>query len=151
MVPARVRNGGKWGDARILNISSRGLMIHSGQAAPEGSVLELYRGHHLIVARVVWSDGLRAGLRTDDKLPVDEILSEGQSAHLQLIASEGALVERRNFRRPNRSDARMVGRMLEFAGVLALLAGMAACLYALAQQALQRPIASVEQALGNGP
>jgi len=147
MVLARLRNGGEWSDACILNISSRGLMIRSGRTAPEGSIVELHRGDHLITARVVWRDGPRAGLQTEERLPGDEILSEGQSAHLQLIASDGALVERRKFRRPERGDSRMVGRMFEFAGLVAIVAGLASCLYALAQHALGTPIASAAQAL----
>ena len=147
MVPARLRNGGKWSDACILNISSRGLIIRSGRTAPEGSIVELHRGDHLITARVVWRDGPRAGLQTEERLPVEEILSEGQSAHLQLIASDGALVERRKFRDPSGGDSRMVGQMLEFAGLIAIVAGLASCLYALAQHTLGAPIASAAQAL----
>lgn len=147
MLPARLRNGGPWSDACILNVSSRGLMIRCGPTVPEGSIVELHRGNRLITARVVWRDGPRAGLQTEDRLAVDEILSEGQSAHLQLIASDGALVERRNFRRPERGDSRLVGRMIEFAGLVAIVAGLASCLYALAQHTLGKPIASAAKAL----
>ena len=43
MIPARLRMGGLWTDACILNISSRGLMIQATRAAVEGNIIELYR------------------------------------------------------------------------------------------------------------
>ena len=75
VLPARLLTGVQWSDTCILNISSRGLMIHSGRVAPKGSVVELHRGDHVIVARVVWRDGARVGLQSTDRVPVEEIMS----------------------------------------------------------------------------
>ena len=60
----------------------------------------------MIVARVVWRDGARAGLATDDRLPVEEIMSVGQSSALQLVAFNGTIVERRRLPRQKADDAR---------------------------------------------
>jgi len=89
ILPARLRMGAHWSDACILNISSRGLMIQASRAAPEGSVIELWKGDYVIVARVVWRKGVRAGLCSDDRVPVEEIMSLAQSPGLQLTASTG--------------------------------------------------------------
>src|SRR5579872_7025211 len=89
VLPARMRAGAQWSDASILNISSRGLMIHSGRAGPTGSTLELRRGSHVIIAKVMWRDGSRAGLRSDARLPMEDILSGNQSTALSLVASAG--------------------------------------------------------------
>jgi len=62
LVPARLRDGASWSDACILNISSRGMMIHTGRPIRRGCEVELRRGEHMIVARVMWRDGARAGL-----------------------------------------------------------------------------------------
>src|SRR4029078_1604392 len=93
-LPARMRMDSSWCDACILNISSRGLMIHVGRGAPNGDTVELRRGHHVIVARVVWRDGSRAGLHSDDRLPVEEILSLSQAPALQLTAADALLASR---------------------------------------------------------
>src|SRR5215213_8031992 len=86
VMPARLRVGSGWANACILNISSRGLMIRSTGAGVPGSVVELRRGDQVILARVVWRHGSRAGLRAEDHLPVEEILSLTQAASLQLTA-----------------------------------------------------------------
>src|SRR5947209_10843359 len=109
VVPARVRTDGQWSDARILNISSHGLLIHSSRPAPKGSIVQILRGDHLIIARVMWSHAGRSGLRSDEQLPVDEILSLKQSRPLQLIASGGAIHERRKRPRGVARDARLRG------------------------------------------
>jgi hypothetical protein len=148
MIPARIRSGAQWSDTCILNISSRGLLIHSARAAAHGSLVELRRGDHVIVARVVWKEGARVGLETDERLPVEQIMSLSQSHALQLIASDGALVERRKRSRTLQVDARLRGRAMEFASVGIIAASLALTLWSLAEQALAKPMASVAAALG---
>ena len=51
-----MRVGAAWRDARILNLSSRGLMIKAERAAAAAATtLELRRGRHVIIARVMWT------------------------------------------------------------------------------------------------
>ena len=147
MLPARLRAGAQWSDTCILNISSRGLLIHSARAAPEGSIIELRRGDHVIVARVMWREGARVGLQADERLPVEQIMSLGQSKALQLTASSGAAVERRKQPRTE-VDARLRGRAIEFASVAVIAASMALTIWSMASEALARPMAAVSAALG---
>ena len=147
MLPARLRAGAQWSDTCILNISSRGLLIHSARAAPEGSVVELRRGDQVIVARVMWREGARVGLQADERLPVEQIMSLGQSKALQLTASSGAAVERRKQPRTE-VDARLRGRAIEFASVAVIAASMALTIWSMASEALARPMAAVSAALG---
>lgn len=123
-------------------------MIRAGRAGPEGALVELRRGNHVIIARVVWRDGTRAGLATDDRLPVEEIMSIGQSSMLQLVANNGTLVERRKRPRQKADDARLRGRALEFLGVAAFVILLALGILAMAVQAFSVPLAKVEAALG---
>lgn len=148
VLPARLRSGARWSDACILNISSRGLMVQSGRAGPEGTEVELRRGDHVIVARVVWRDGARAGLATDDRLPVEEIMSVGQSSALQLVAFNGTIVERRRLPRQKTDDARLRGRAFEFVGVGAIAVVLSFGIWGMAQQAFAAPLARIEAALG---
>lgn len=148
ILPARLRSDARWSDACILNISSRGLMIQSGRAGPEGSEVELRRGGHVIIARVVWRDGVRAGLAATDRLPVEEIMSLDQSNALQLVASDGALVERRKRPRQQHNDARLRGRAFEFLGIGAIALALSLAVWGMAQQAFATPLTKVEAALG---
>jgi hypothetical protein len=150
VLPARLRIGAQWSDSCILNISSRGLMIQSAHATARGSLVELRRGDHVIVARIIWHEGARAGLRSDERLPVEEILSLGQSQALRLTAAEGAFVERRKRQRPA-ADSRVRGRLMEFAGIIAITASLASGAWAMAEQALANPMARVAAALGGQP
>ena len=147
MLPARLRAGAQWSDTCILNISSRGLLIHSARAAPEGSIIELRRGDQVIVARVMWREGARVGLQADERLPVEQIMSLGQSHALQLTASSGPAVERRKQPRTE-VDARLRGRAIEFASVAVIAASLALTIWSMASEALARPMAAVSAALG---
>ena len=146
-MPARLRSSGGWTDACILNISSRGLMIHSSRAGPQGSTVELWRGEHVIVARVMWQDGARAGLQTDDRLAVEDILTLGSSAAMSLTAPENVAIDRRA-RPRDEPDRRSQGRMVEFAGVVVVGCTLAASAYGMIEQAFARPLAMIHSALG---
>jgi hypothetical protein len=145
MIPARLRNGAQWTDACILNISSRGLLVHSPRGVPQGSTVELRRGEHVILAQVVWRDGLRIGLQAEDRLPMDEIISLDRAATLQLTAGQ---VERRTQRRGPALDSRLRGRAMEFISVGVIAASLAVTIWSMVEQALARPMAAVTAALG---
>lgn len=143
LVPARLRHGSSWSDACILNVSSRGLMIHTGRPIPNGSRIEIRRGDHVIVARVVWREGGRAGLRAEDRVPLEDIVTLGQSPSLQLSAATG---ERR--KHPRRGDhSRLRGRVVEFGGVVLIAAALTGAGLSMVDAAFARPLAVVSAAL----
>ena len=147
VMPARLRSRCGWTDACILNISSHGLMIHSALAGPQGSVVELRRGEHVIVARVVWQDGARAGLRSEDRLAVEDILSLGCCAELRLTALERLCGDRRAMPRQE-PDGREQGHAIEFIGVAMIACMLAVAAYGLVEHALERPMAMIHAVLG---
>ena len=134
-VGARMRLGASWGDVNILNISSRGLMLHAQQVPPRGSYLELRRGRHVIVAQVMWSKDCRFGVRTQDPLSVDAILKEpDKSAPEARQPRENAAPVERRLRRGGTSldrheQSRMAGRTVEFACLA--IAGISAAIAAI--------------------
>jgi hypothetical protein len=144
VAPARLRHGAAWTDACILNISSRGLMIHTGRQIANGAQVELRRGDYVIIARVVWRDGGRAGLRAEDRIPVEEIMTLGKSPTLQLTARPA---ERRKHPRPQ-ERSRLRGRAMEFAAVAAISTCLAAAGFTIVQSAFARPLKIVSAALG---
>ena len=148
MLHARMRASSGWTDACILNVSSRGLLINaSATGAVLGGEVELRHGAHVIVAEVVWRKGTRAGLRTDQRVPVDEIMALSKAPALQLTAGQWPHVDRRTQLRPY-EESRQRSRMLEFAGVVAIAVALAGALYSMVEQAFARPLAMVSTALG---
>ena len=148
MLHARMRASSGWTDACILNVSSRGLLINaSATGAVTGTEVELRHGAHVIVAEVVWRKGTRAGLRTDQRVPVDEIMALSNAPVLQLTAGQWPHVDRRTRLRPY-EESRQRSRMLEFAGVVVIAVSLAGALFSMVEQAFARPLAMVEAALG---
>ena len=147
VIPARLKSGAQWSDACILNISSRGLMIHSGRAGPSGSFVERHRAGLVIVARVVWRNGAKAGLQSDEKLPVEQIMAATAQASLRLVASEGAIIERRDKIRSKSEHARALGRRLEYIVGCAVALALAMLVARSAFEMLKRPFTEVDRAL----
>jgi hypothetical protein len=147
MIKARMLSGASWHDICILNCSLHGLGIQASQAPPRGSYVEIRRGHQTIVARVAWSKGHRAGLRSQDPIFVSALVSGNDAA--PAIAS-GDFTERRLKPRPlakSASDSRLQGRAMEFAGfaIIAVAVGLAGV--SAVSQALARPLEEVHAAL----
>ncbi len=118
-------------------------MIHSGRPLTRGTEVEIRRGDHIIVARVVWRDGGRAGLKSEDRVPVEQIVTLGQSPALQLTAASG---ERR--KRPRiEEQGRIAGRSIELAGVVLIALALAGAGQSMMQSALARPLSVVSAAL----
>ena len=148
MLPARVRVGARWSDACILNISSRGLMIRAGNPIAEGSVVEIRRGDHAIVASVMWREGPKAGLQSNEPLPVEDIMTLAQTAVLQVTAAESLTMERRRTKRPIHEDSRQRARAFEFMFSLAIAVGLSAMAFSMVEHALTAPLARIGAALG---
>lgn len=144
VVPARLRHGAGWSDACIVNVSSRGMLIHTSRPLAKGSEVEIRRGDQAILARVVWRDGARAGLQAQDRVPVEQILTIGQAAGLQLTAPTG---ERRREQRPV-DHSRFKGRAIEFASATVIAIALASASLSMVHQAFARPLAAVSAALG---
>lgn len=121
-------------------------MIQSGLASPPGTTIELWRDDYRIVAQVVWQDGTRAGLQSQQHLPVEAMMSLSGSTALQLVASGGARMERRK-RHRTEEHATQTGRRIEFAGVAAIALTLAVSIGLAAGSALDRPFAKIEAAL----
>lgn len=153
ILPARLKDHRGWHDVRILNISSQGLMARSPAAPARGAYLELRRGGHVIVARVVWSNGQQFGARSQARLVPSQIIEERPAAGAAAIPADSARhVERRLLpRRPEGShdESRWRARALEFGGILALVAGLAILALDVSQQAFDHSLKSVDSSLGS--
>jgi len=150
VLPARLRTGVQWSDTCILNISSRGMLIHLARPAPKGSVVELCRGAHMILARVVWRDGAKVGLQSLERLPIEDIVALGQSrARCLGSRDEAPRLQRREPGFPSLLDPRLAP-WLQFLGVVGIAVLLALSLLLVARQALARPLELVVATLGSG-
>ena len=106
LIKARMRLNGAWGDVRIQNISSRGLLIQAPHAPEHGTYLEIYRVRYVIVARVAWADGRNFGVQTQDRLDVDGIISEPDTSGLRFTTTgtEQVLERRLKPRGPSKAQ-----------------------------------------------
>jgi hypothetical protein len=147
LVPARLHTVAGWSDACILNVSSRGLLIHSKRSIAEGSRIELRHAEHAIVAHVVWREGAHAGLRAEHRVPVEDIVCLCQSPALQLTAPRQSGVERRKRPRTH-EDSRLRSRAIEFTSIALFGAGLAAGAYSMVQHAFAQSLGAVRAALG---
>lgn len=65
-----------WHDACIVDLSRRGAGLQAASPPARGSYVEIRRGDHVLVARVVWSRRHRFGVVTQDELPVESIVAD---------------------------------------------------------------------------
>ena len=148
LIPTRMRVGASWSDAHILNLSSRGLLVKASNPPPKGSYLEMRRGPHIIVARVVWAEGDRAGLRAQDRIP--DILSEEGAGGASPGAASQVASERRRAPRSTAvlfEESRYRAQAFQFVTLAVLGASVALVGYEIVGTALQAPLASVHGVL----
>jgi hypothetical protein len=150
--PARLNSDGRWQNVCIRNISSRGLMVELQNPPPRGHYLEVRRGGHVIVGRVVWATGYRAGIVTQERLDVAAVLAEANVPPRRPKVDGQPIERRRAPRQQERHErSRIVGRFIEYGGFLLLGAVGAVVAMDMARAALDRPLHEVEQALGGHP
>ena len=74
---ARMRSDRGWSDVTIANVSSRGLMLQCVTTLDRNSFVEVRHRDVTIVGRIVWVGGTRCGLRTQDRIDLAGLLSQG--------------------------------------------------------------------------
>ena len=152
-IPVRIRIDNAWADMCLLDVSSRGLMIQGRIAPPRGAYVEVRRGRHVIVARVIWSKKHRFGVRTQDLVAAGVIAGErdtdpagdagqptSQPAERRVHAREVASAEAHQ-------RSRMMGRSIEFGFVLVAGSTLAMLCVSLASEAMLKPLSVVTAAL----
>lgn len=151
MIKARVRAGATWTDACILNLSARGMLVRAARRPARGSYLEIRRGAHVIIARVVWAKPDRFGVQTQDPVPTDSLIVDAQKPPSPKDPQGSAFIERRSAKRSHeeRHEAsRRRSRAIEF-GTFLLLGALATLMIGgSVSEALGRPMTAVSAALG---
>lgn len=144
---------GRWTDVCILNLSSRGLMLQMAVPPRSGQFVEIRRGSHVIVARVVWSRNHRFGVRTQDSVPVASLINEPDLSQAPAGSAHDrrTLPERRTSPRCSARQhdlARTRSRILSFTATGLISVVFAATLLSMVNAALTDTFSLIEQALG---
>jgi hypothetical protein len=98
LVKARMRLNGAWGEVYIRDISSRGMLLHGANAPTRGTYIEVSRGRHTVVARVVWASEHRFGAQAQGRINIEAVLGEPDLSALDFKAASlrGPGFERRS-------------------------------------------------------
>jgi hypothetical protein len=150
LIRARMRRGGVWSDVCIVNIASRGLGLQAANPPERGDYVEICRGVHVVIGRVVWSSERRFGVQTQGTIPIMSIVNEPDCS----AAPSPQQAELRERRVAVRGDwqaerNRQRSRAMEFAMIAVGAVCVAASLGAVARDALATPLDIVGATLGN--
>jgi hypothetical protein len=74
----RVRDDTGWSDLTICNISERGMMLRAGRVPVRGAIIEIRAGTTLVIGEVRWSAAGRCGVRSQEPIDVEALLTGGQ-------------------------------------------------------------------------
>ena len=149
LIRARMKTGTGWHDACIVDLSKRGAGLQAATAPSRGTYVEIRRGLHVIVARVMWTRNHRFGVLAQDELHIESIANDYAPTEETRAASRDTF-ERRVLPRPvaERAEANArLGHRMQY--VFAACAGMAAAMIAGAEvrEALAAPLSEVGSAL----
>ncbi len=153
MLTARMRHGDQWSDANILNLSLSGLQLHTSSPPSRGTYVEIRRGEHVIVGRVMWSEATRFGVLAQDRLAIDALIVNAPRRRPAANDATGAIGERRAQPRSEGLEWRQVqhrskGRSREFLAVAAFGIVLASVTFDVVAQALSKPLSMVSATLG---
>lgn len=151
LIGARMRLDGGFCDVRIRDISSKGLLLEAELAPKRGSYLEIYRGRHVIVARVVWSNAKRFGVLAQDRMHIDTIVNEPDESGPRKIDPATQLpVERRASPRPSAQEIaqratrnRYMSAAMQFGLIVMFGASAAVVLFGFVGHSFSEPLAIV--------
>lgn len=158
LIRARMRLNGAFRDVRIRDISSKGLLLEGEFAPQRGTYLEVFRGRHLIIARVVWSQEKRFGVLAQDRMNVDAIVTEPDHSGVRATdASTGLPTERRSAPRLTSREisrraarSRHVSAAFQFGFIVVLGLSGAVTLFGVVSQSLAAPMKVVSEKLKVG-
>jgi hypothetical protein len=145
-----MHSGVSWHGVCILNLSVHGVGIQAAEPPARGTYVEIRRGSQVIVARVAWAKGHRAGLRSQDAIFINAIVNDIGSAASTPGVIGGTSIERRSAPRtvlPRHEGSRLVARAMEFACFGLVAAALALTAFGSVEHALAQPLSRISSAL----
>lgn len=145
-----MRTNAAWHDVCILNLSAHGLGIQSADPPGRGAYVEIRRGKQVVIARVAWAKGHRAGLRSQDPIFVQALISDTANSDAAPAPAGQGFVERRQTPRSSakaHDDSRIRARLLEFACFGVIAVALAVGVVSTLSEMLGKPMAAIGSAL----
>ena len=146
LIRARMRIGASWADVCIVNITPGGLGMQAARPPKHGDYVEIQRGAHVIVGRVIWSGTHRFGVRAQGTLPVDSIMNDPDRQLVGAAAAERPAAAPRP--RAHQLESRIRVRLFEFLCIAGVGVGFALAVAGSVQAAIAAPMAQIATALG---
>ncbi|PEQ11492.1 hypothetical protein B2G71_16815 [Novosphingobium sp. PC22D] len=140
-ITAHLRHSGGEGDARVLDVSSRGMLAMMSDPPPRGEYVELTVGRHSLVGYIQWSDRKRFGVRFRERISVSALISGG-AGPLELSKSRAATMRRGGLLTALAMDAQSLGRFAQFAFLVLVVGAVGYLVASFAGEGL----ASLEEA-----
>jgi len=153
-VPARLRSEAGWSDVTIGNVSSRGLMLRCVAPPPQRAYIEVRHQGQCIVGQIVWISGPRCGVRTQDRIDVAGLLSQGgrrtvQPANDRRVSTRPIEAPRQRSPEERAEASRRSARLFDFAVLAAAATGAAALAASLMFDAFSAPLERTAEALAS--
>lgn len=126
------------------------MLVRAPKIPALGSYLEVRRGAHVIVARVIWSTPDRFGVQTQDPVPAEALIRDPDGSSPPVKPGEAGFSERRTQSRPREAKheaSRRKGQAMEFSVLIAIGAIAALLIGELIAEAFAAPLNIVETAL----
>jgi hypothetical protein len=75
-IPCLVNVNGKWSNSYIHDLSDAGLLVSGLHPPAIGTYVDIRRGALVIIGRVIWADGPRFRVRTQDAVSIADLFDE---------------------------------------------------------------------------
>jgi hypothetical protein len=151
-VRARLRTDRGWSDVTIGNVSSRGLLLLCVTPLPRNSFIEVRHHSVCIVGRIVWTHGVKCGVRTQDTVDIAGLLSQTPQKRRapgeeRRVARDRQLRARPSAPEETAAASRRFARVFDWT-IMVVVAGAAGAFMAqAAYAALEAPMARVTTVL----
>ena len=138
LIEARLRDGTDWDSVHITDVSPRGLGMRAPRAPQRGSYIEVCRGPHRIIARVVWAERESFGVQAQDVIAFDAIAASAEAAPQP--ANDRRLKPREPSLDEQEQGSRRWSRRLEFAALTLFACSAAFLAFETISETLSRPL-----------
>jgi hypothetical protein len=152
-----MRSGAAWTDIVIKSMSVRELTAETAQPPRRDSFVEIRRGTQVIIGCVIWSEAERFGVRAQDRIDVDALVTEPRLASRPARNGDGAAGGEERRRDPERrgsadiaeraEQSRRRSAALQFVIVVSLGGIAAAVLGSEVYDALSTPLTAIGSVL----
>lgn len=149
----RVRTDQGWRDVTIGNVSLHGLMLRGPSPPTKGEFIEVRHRSVCVIGRVVWSNGSCCGVRTQDIVDIDALLSQSPAQPRKPQIERRQAPRSRNQPPPAHllasqiESSKRFARIFDWSLVAAGGALAAATLASAASSAMDQPMDQVRTAL----